>query len=176
MPTEPDYFFNLGYAYWLERDTQAAIYWLREAVRRNPADGDAHFVLGAALSAAGNAAEASREKELARRLSSTYEEWEKRPAADAVPKGLERVKSDVELPRPRRIDETLASSGQRDQQELARVLSRPRPPAVRAGERPRRARGAEPRALPLAVSGRGAPAGRPHPPAGRPCPARRSTR
>ena len=35
-PDEPDYFFNLGYAYWIERDTQAAIYWLREAVRRNP--------------------------------------------------------------------------------------------------------------------------------------------
>ena len=67
---EPDYFFNLGYAYWLERDTQAAIYWLREAVRRNTADGDAHFVLGAALQLAGSASEASRERELARPLSS----------------------------------------------------------------------------------------------------------
>ncbi len=86
-PTDPDYFFNLGYAYWLERDTQAAIYWLREAVRRNPADGDAHFVLGAALSAAGNTTEANREKELARRLSSTYADWEKRPASDVSPEG-----------------------------------------------------------------------------------------
>ena len=70
-PDDPDYFFNLGYAYWLERDPQAAIYWLREAVRRNPADGDAHFVLGAALAPAGSAVEAARETELARRLSST---------------------------------------------------------------------------------------------------------
>ena len=46
-PDDFDYFFNLGYAFWHERDTQAAIYWLRETVRRNPADGDAHFVLGA---------------------------------------------------------------------------------------------------------------------------------
>ena len=98
-PDDPDYFFNLGYAYWTARDTQATIYWLREAVRRNPADGEAHFVLGAALAAAGNAAEAAREKELARRLSSTYEQWEKRPAAEQVPKGLERIKSDVERTR-----------------------------------------------------------------------------
>lgn len=117
---DPDYFFNLGYAYWEARDTQAAIYWLREAVRRSPADGDAHYVLGAALSAAGNTSEANREKELARRLSSTYEQWEKRPAADAVPKGLERLKGEVELPRAQRIDAALTTSEQRDQQELAR--------------------------------------------------------
>lgn len=118
--TDPDFFFNLGYAYWIERDTQAAIYWLRETVRRDPADGDAHYVLGAALAAAGSAAEANREKELARRLSSTYAEWDKRPPADAVPKGLERLKVDVELPNAGRIDELITSGGQRDQQELAR--------------------------------------------------------
>src|SRR5262249_48718900 len=64
--TDADYFFNLGYAYWLEHDTQAVIYWLREAVRRNPADGEAHFILAAALAAAGHTAESSREKELAK--------------------------------------------------------------------------------------------------------------
>src|SRR5918996_369130 len=62
--TEPDYFFNLGYAYWLERDPPAAAYWLREAVRRDPADGDAHFVLASALYQTGATAEASREYEL----------------------------------------------------------------------------------------------------------------
>jgi len=118
-PTEADYFFNLGYTYWLERDTQAAIHWLREAVRRNPADGEAHFVLGAALLGAGSTAEANRERELARRLSSTYAEWEKRPGPDGVPRGLERLR-DIELTRVTRFDQTLASSGQKDQQELAR--------------------------------------------------------
>jgi tetratricopeptide (TPR) repeat protein len=117
--SDPDYFFNLGYAYWLEHDTQAAVYWLREAVRRDPADGDAHYVLGTALTAAGNATEAAREKELARRLSSTYSEWDKRPAADPIPKGLERIHDDIELPGARRIDDTLARGGQRDQQELS---------------------------------------------------------
>jgi len=117
---DPDYFFNLGYSFWQARDYQASIYWLKEAVRRNPADGDAHFVLGTALAAGGSTVEATRERELARRLSSTYEQWEKRPAADAVPKGLERVKGGVELPHQRQIDATFATNEQRDQRELAR--------------------------------------------------------
>ena len=63
--SDPDLFFNLGYAYWLDRDMPGAIHWLREAVRRNPADDAAHYVLGVALQASGSAAEAAREKELA---------------------------------------------------------------------------------------------------------------
>jgi len=116
-PGEADYCFNLGYAYFFERDPAAATYWLRETVRRDPSDGDAHYILGVALTLSNNPTEAAREKELARRLSSAYAEWDKRPAAEPVPKGLERAKDDIEL--PRRIDETLAT-GQRDQQELAR--------------------------------------------------------
>jgi tetratricopeptide (TPR) repeat protein len=119
-PDDSDYLFNLGYAYWQQHDPQATIYWLRETVRRNPADGDAHFVLGAALATAGNAVEAAREKELAKRLSSTYEESEKRPGAEAVPKGLERIRNEVGLPHAYRIDTKLATSGQRNQEELAR--------------------------------------------------------
>jgi len=119
-PDDPDYVFNLGYAYWLDRDTQAAIYWLREAVRRNPADGDAHFVLGTALAAAGNGVEAAREKELAKRLSATYEEREKRPGGDAVPKGLERLKDETELPHARRLETKVTSSEQKSQEELAK--------------------------------------------------------
>ena len=111
---DPDYFFNLGYAYWIARDPQAATYWLREAVRRNPADGDAHFVLGASLAAGGSGTEASRERELARRLSSKYEQWERRPPSDAVPRGLERVKDGVELPHARLVEASLATSDQRD--------------------------------------------------------------
>ena len=113
---DADYFFNLGYAYWITRDPQAAIHWLREAVRRNPADGDAHFILGASLAAGGSTTEASRERELARRLSSKYEQWEKRPPAEAVPKGLERIKDGVELPHARQVEAALATS---DQRELA---------------------------------------------------------
>jgi tetratricopeptide (TPR) repeat protein len=117
-PDDEDFLFNLGYAYWLDRDPQAAIYWLREAVRHNPADADAHFVLAAAL-AAGSNAEAARERDLARRLSESYEPG-KRPGGDAVPKGLERVKSGVELPHARQLGARLASSEQRSNDELAR--------------------------------------------------------
>jgi len=120
-PGDPDYAFNLGYAYWLGHDLQSALYWLRETVRRNPADGDAHYILGTALSAAGSVPEASREKELARRLSSAYVQWDKRPPNDPVPRGLERVKmDDVALPHASRIDTKLTSGEQRDQAELAR--------------------------------------------------------
>src|SRR5262249_50362377 len=115
-PDDPDYAFNLGYAYWQDRDPQAAIYWLREAVRRNPADGDAHFVLAAALGSGGSAPEATRERELARRLSSTYEPNKR---ADAVPRGLERLKNEIELPHARGLVSRIASSGQRNQEELA---------------------------------------------------------
>jgi predicted Zn-dependent protease len=105
-PDDPDYAFNVGYAYWLDREPQAAIYWLTEAVRRNSADGDAHFVLGAALLATGARAEGEREKELARQLSSTYLEWEQRPnaAAEPVPRGLERLREDLHATRPMLVD------------------------------------------------------------------------
>ena len=79
-PADPDYCFNLGYAYWLDKDALAAAYWLREAVRRDPTDGDAHFVLAAALAGSGAGPEAERERELARRLS---ERWEAAAAGDA---------------------------------------------------------------------------------------------
>ena len=117
-PGDADYIFNLGYAYWENRDPPAAIYWLREAVRRKPADGDAHFVLAAALAATGNASEAARERELARRLSSAYDEMARRPGGDVVPRGLERVKNEVELPHAR-IETVLAANEQRDQAQLA---------------------------------------------------------
>ncbi len=118
--SDSDLFFNLGYAYWLDRDPQGAVYWLREAVRRNPADDAAHYVLGVALQAAGNAPEAAREKELARRLSSTYAEWEaKQPGANAVPRGLERITLDLDLPAALRVDAAVVAAEQRDQQAVA---------------------------------------------------------
>jgi tetratricopeptide (TPR) repeat protein len=117
---DSDLFFNLGYAHALNKDPVAAIYWLREAVRRNPADDAAHYVLGVALQSTGSAAEAAREKELARQLSSEYGEWEKRqPVANTVPRGLERVKTDLDVPAALRVENVIVASGQRDQRELA---------------------------------------------------------
>jgi tetratricopeptide (TPR) repeat protein len=119
-PSDADYFFNLGYAYWLEKDARAAAYWLREAVRRDPADGDAHFVLSAALQQTGAAAEAARERELAHRLSSRYAQWEARAASGGEPiaRGLERLHERLDAPSAR-VDDIITSSGQRDQAALA---------------------------------------------------------
>lgn len=117
---DPDYYFNLGYAYWAEKDPQSAVFWLRETVRRNPADGEAHAVLAAALQSTGAAAEAARERELATQLSSTYAEWAKKPAsAEPVPRGLERLKPTLDVSTLRRVDITIATTGQREQKELA---------------------------------------------------------
>jgi Tfp pilus assembly protein PilF/TolB-like protein len=119
--TDADYYFNLGYAYYVDRDPPAAAYWLREALRRDPTDGDAHYVLGAALQQTSATAEASRENELARRLSSGYAEWDKRASGggDAVPRGLERMKDRLQRPGVR-VQSIITSTEQRDQAELAK--------------------------------------------------------
>jgi lipopolysaccharide biosynthesis regulator YciM len=73
-----------------------------------------------ALQTAGSTAEAAREKELARRLSSTYAEWEARqPGANTAPRGLERVKTEVDVPASLRVENVIVASGQRDQRDLA---------------------------------------------------------
>ena len=118
-PNDGDLFFNLGYSYWLDKDPKAAIYWLREAVRRDPGDGDAHFVLGVALQQTGAISEATRERELATRLSSKYAGWTKTaPAGDPVPKGLERLHESL-WPTRALVESVLTSAGQRDQENLA---------------------------------------------------------
>jgi tetratricopeptide (TPR) repeat protein len=120
-PNDADYLFNLGYAYVIERDNQGAIYWLREALRRNPADADAHFVLSAALQAAGSTVEAARERELAKQLSAHYEDLERRAAAEKtpVPRGLERVREELDVPSALRPEQTIVNTAQREHRELA---------------------------------------------------------
>jgi tetratricopeptide (TPR) repeat protein len=117
---DSDLLFNLGYAHWLNRDLPNAIQSLREAVRRRPADDAAHYVLGAALQMSGSAGEGARERELARRLSSEYAEWEKtQPPAGTVPKGLERLRTELSVRAFRRVESEIVAAGQRSQQELA---------------------------------------------------------
>jgi Flp pilus assembly protein TadD len=73
-----------------------------------------------ALQAAGNLVEAAREKELARRLSSAYAEWEAKGAgSDVMPRGLERVKLDIDMPASLRVEAALGVAGQRDQRAIA---------------------------------------------------------
>jgi tetratricopeptide (TPR) repeat protein len=116
---DADFFFNLGYAHWIAREYTPAVAALRDAVRRNPADDEAHYVLGAALQASGAALEAAREKDLARRLSSAYSELEARQGTSSVPRGLERMKTDIDAAASLvRVESAIAAAGQRDQREL----------------------------------------------------------
>jgi Tfp pilus assembly protein PilF len=107
--------FNLGYAYALDRDPQGAIYWLREALRRNPADGDAHLVLANALEAAGSGVEATREHELAAQLSARHVDGTHKE----LPRGLERVRQDLASTPGATVDRAILNTAQRDQQDLA---------------------------------------------------------
>lgn len=92
-PSDPDILFNLGYAHWLNKDVVSASNWLREALRRNPADANARYVLGVVLQAAGNAVDAAREKDAAKKVSADLAEWDAAQAgANAAPRSLERVK------------------------------------------------------------------------------------
>jgi Tfp pilus assembly protein PilF/predicted hydrocarbon binding protein len=119
-PLDPDYLFNLGYAYWLDGDPLAATYWLHEAVRLAPTDGAAHALLAQALQAGGQKAEAAGELALAQRLSSAFESLDVKGAAAATPPpGLERLKETLEPPRAQRIDAAFEMVGQRDQRELS---------------------------------------------------------
>ena len=114
-PDDPDVLFNLGYAYAVDRDPQGAIYWLREALRRDPTDAQAHFVLAFALEAAGNTVEAARERELAAQLSSDFAD----PARRELPRGLARVEQVLESWRANGIDQAIVTTTQRDQREQA---------------------------------------------------------
>lgn len=119
-PDDPDLFFNLGYAYFAEGDPKAASHWLREAVRRAPADDEAHHALGVALQASGSSAEAAREKELARHLSSVWLEREKKEPGNAMPADLERLKTDIVEPGTLRVESVIVAAEQREQEQLAR--------------------------------------------------------
>jgi tetratricopeptide (TPR) repeat protein/TolB-like protein len=114
-PEQVDYQFNLGYAYLIDRNHKAALYWFREAVRRDVTDADAHYLLARALQATGSDVEAARERDLARQLSSRYEAFTSRD----VPAGLERLRMDLDAPGAVRPGLAIAHSAQRDQRELA---------------------------------------------------------
>ena len=113
-PGDTDYLFNLGYAQALKGDTAAALVWLREAVRHNATDGDAHLVMSAVLASTGHGPEAQRELDLARMLGTQLE---------SVPATLTKIPSALERIRNRLDDPAFATpplaAAQRDSQQTA---------------------------------------------------------
>jgi len=115
-PNNTDYRFNLGYARALAGETAVALTALREAVRRDAADGDAHLVMSVLLSASGRTPEAHRELDLARLLGTSLETAPSTPPTK-VPPGLERLQTDLDTTSP--VEAALTDPAQRDQREAA---------------------------------------------------------
>ncbi|MCC7008401.1 MAG: tetratricopeptide repeat protein [Acidobacteria bacterium] len=113
------YLFNLGYAFALAGNATEALAWLREAVRFDAADGDAHVVMSAVLAANGRQAEAQRELELARVLGAT-EPVAAGPPSPRIPRNLERLIDQLDVKPSRAV--AAAAPAQRDQQETAAFL------------------------------------------------------
>ena len=113
-PQDTDYLFNLGYAYALAHDATSALFWLRQAVRFDATDGDAHLVMSSVLASTGKTVEAQRELDLATLLGSPLVAGARR---EQVPAGLERLPAGLEPTSVRRL---VAAGGpvQRDQQAV----------------------------------------------------------
>ena len=92
-PHNPDYQFNLGYARARAGDRAGALAALREVVRLNAADADAHALMGALLLAEGRSVEATRERELAASLGVAAGD---EPETATVPDGLERLPLEID--------------------------------------------------------------------------------
>ena len=117
---EPELAFNLGYAYALAGDAASAVYWLREAVRRQPADGTPHVVLSALLVQQAKTVEAQRELDLAKLLGAV--ESETAALTDKIARGLERLQPELTPSLVRQA----APSGQDQEQTAAYYLDRAR--------------------------------------------------
>jgi tetratricopeptide (TPR) repeat protein len=72
-PDSSDLIFNLGFALLSEGDADGAVYWLRDAVRRDALDARARVVLAWALKKAGRAAEAAEEWKGVTALAPNYD-------------------------------------------------------------------------------------------------------
>ena len=113
-----DYLFNLGYAHALAQDAPGALYWLREAVRFDAANGDAHLVMSAVLMSSSKTVEAQRELDLAKQLG-TRPDASTLAVTTRIPPGLERLRTDLDVAPADRVDANIANPAQRDQRETA---------------------------------------------------------
>jgi tetratricopeptide (TPR) repeat protein len=116
-PQNTDYLFNLGYTYALAHDAARALVWLREAVRVDATDADAHFVMSAVLAGSGKTVEAQRELDLAKLLG-TQRALAPGTPRDKVPAGWERLPTTIDATSGDRAA-SIRNPGQREQQEIA---------------------------------------------------------
>jgi tetratricopeptide (TPR) repeat protein len=117
-PGNTAYLFNLGYAYALAHNASAALDWLREAVRYDAANADAHLVMSAVLASTGRAVEAQHELDLAKQLGAGANATTS-TLADRIPTGLERLRTQFDLGPADRVDVAVNLPAQRDEQQTA---------------------------------------------------------
>jgi len=85
---DSDTLFNLGYVQFLLRDYAAASATLKQETNLRPADGESFYVLAKSLAGIGDQAGATAASDQAKKLVSSYAQWETKGAPD-----LARLKS-----------------------------------------------------------------------------------
>jgi tetratricopeptide (TPR) repeat protein/TolB-like protein len=117
-PDDTTFLFNLGYAYALAKEAPTALQWLRETVRFDAAHGDAHLVMSSLLAGSGRQIEAQRELDLAKLLGTSVE-TATLTLGPAIPQGLERLATDLDVDSPVRLEAAVGNPSQRDQRQVA---------------------------------------------------------
>lgn len=79
-PRDTDVLFNLGYAHYLAKDYAKASGILRQEIERRPDDGEAYYVLSKALASSGDKEAANDAANQAKRLLTTFAQWETKGA------------------------------------------------------------------------------------------------
>lgn len=75
-PRDADTLFNLGYAFFLAKDTADAIKTLRNETKQKATDGEAFYVLSKSLTAENDAAGATTASDQAKKLLPSFAQWE----------------------------------------------------------------------------------------------------
>jgi tetratricopeptide (TPR) repeat protein len=87
-PRDTDTMFNLGYAYFLAKDNANAAATLKDETKQRPSDGEAFYILSKALAAAGDQPGATAASDQAKKLLTSFAQWETKGAPQ-----LARVKT-----------------------------------------------------------------------------------
>lgn len=107
-PADPIYRFNLGYALWKAGSFAEAAQQLKLVAEQNPRDGETLFLWAKSLEASGNAAEASKVDDQAKRNFPNYARWAIAPAK--IPAPL-RLKTAFNRPQFIKLERQRASAG-----------------------------------------------------------------
>jgi tetratricopeptide (TPR) repeat protein len=79
-PRDTDTLFNLGYAYFLAKDNAKAAAALKDETKQRSSDGEAFYILGKALAAAGDQPGATAASDQAKKLLTSFAQWETKGA------------------------------------------------------------------------------------------------